>query len=163
LKGEPGGISIGVKFSPSYYPIYHALITPDGNHILAAHYNGQVANWSLDGKLEWVFDCKNKVKLGLSISNDGLISALCENGDYFLIEDGREVMHAVLDIDLAKSYQVFSTEKYAGLSYDKKIMLFDREGLVWEKEFQDKVRLVAYNSNQKLLAVSATCIFLTSV
>ena len=161
--GDSKGIRIGIELPTPHYPIYHALITPDGNHIIAAHYNGQVASWSIDGRLEWVFACKNKVKLGLSITNDGLISALCENGDYFLIENGKQIMHSVLEIDQSKSYQVFSLEKYSGLSYDKKIMFFDREGLVLEKEFQEKIRLVKYNSDQKLLVISANSIFLAII
>lgn len=154
--GDPkGGIVISVEFPPPHYPIYHAIFSPDGENIIAAHYNGQVACWTLDGKLNWVFECKNKVKLGLSVTDDGLVSALCENGDYFLIENGKEIMHSILEIDFRNPQHVFSAGKYAALGYDKKIMFFDRCGKVGELEFQDKIRFVSYEPKERLLAVAA--------
>lgn len=148
-------IVIQIDLGSHYYPIYHAMFSPDGENIITGHYDGQVASWTLDGKLNWVFECKNKVKLGLSITDDGLVSALCENGDYFLIENGKEIMHSILEIDFSSTRDVFSIGKYAALGYDKKIMFFDRSGKVGELEFKDKLRSVTYSQKENLLAVAA--------
>lgn len=149
-----GGISISIPFH-THYPIYHAFFINGAKSILAAYYNGQVACWSISGNLEWVFDCKNKVKLGLSITSNGLVSALCENGDYYLIENGKEILHSKIDIDFKNSYQVLSAGEYAILSYDNKLLFFLRDGKVCELEFDNIIRSIAYDSKEKIMAISA--------
>jgi len=149
-----GSISISIPFH-THYPIYHAFFINDSKSILAAYYNGQVACWSIRGNLEWVFDCKNKVKLGLSITSNGLVSALCENGDYYLIENGKEILHSKIDIDYRNSYQVLSAGEYAVLSYDNKLLFFERDGKVGELEFENMIRSIAYDPKEKIMVVSA--------
>lgn len=157
-----GGISISIPFQ-THYPIYHAYFTNDGNAILAAYYNGQVACWSIKGNLEWIFDCKNKVKLGLSITSDGLVSALCENGDYYLIENGKEIFHSKFDMDYNLAYHVFSAGEYSVLGYDHKLLFFQRDGKVGELEFEDMIRSVEYESKERMIAVSAQDLSLVQI
>jgi len=156
-------VSLGIDLGKPHYPIYHATFTNDGTGIITAHYNGQVAKWSLDGKLKWVFDCKNKVKFGLSITEDDIISAFCENGDYYLIKDGKEVLHAIIDMDWNKSWHVLSAGKFAVLAYDKKVMFFLHDGKSGELEFKDKVRNIAYDEKNQRLVVAAEKITLMNL
>jgi outer membrane protein assembly factor BamB len=164
LKGEHnlGGISFAIPFQ-THYPIYHAVFNSDGRKIITGDYNGNVACWKVDGKLEWVFNCKNKVKLGLAIAKNGLISALCENGNFFIIKDGKELAHSVIDIDLKNSYHVFSLDNYLGLVYDKNILFFDQNGLVGGLEFVDKIRAIGVDPRSEKLVVSTGDLSLVTI
>lgn len=165
LKGEhnlTGGISISIPFQ-THYPIYHAVFNSDGNKIITGDYNGNVACWKISGKLEWVFNCKNKVKLGLTITKNSLISALCENGNFFIIKDGEKLVNSVIDIDFKNSYHVFSLDNYLGLGYDKNIVFFDQKGLVGRLEFDDKIRAIGVDPRGEKLVVSTGNLLLISI
>lgn len=165
LKGEhnlAGGISISIPFQ-THYPIYHAVFSSDGSKIITGDYNGNVTCWKIGGKLEWVFNCKNKVKLGLAITKTSLISALCENGNFFIIRDGEKLVNSVIDIDFKNSYHVFSLDNYLGLGYDKSIVFFDQEGVVGELEFDDKIRAIGVDPRGEKLVVSTGDLLLINI
>lgn len=165
LKGEHslgGGISISIPFQ-THYPIYHAFFNSDGSMIVTGDYNGNVACWKINGKLEWVFNCKNKVKLGLAMTKDNLVCALCENGNFFIIKNGKELVSSVIDIDFKNSYHVFGLNDYLGLGCDKSIVLFDQKGTVCGLAFDDKIRAIGVDPQGEKLVVSTGDLSLVSI
>lgn len=125
---KPITLSFSLVLPPPHYPVYHAILSSDGKNIVAGHYSGKIVCWSIDGKLEWIFDCKNKVKIDMKMTENGLVSALCENGDYFLVRDGKEIFRAFINMDFSKIPIVSILENFVLLSNDKQLLFFDEHG-----------------------------------